>query len=142
MNNIVLEAARAEWESTTNIWSNYEHDVMLSADKLVSACRTLQATELTSSLLRDWRTCVSVDTEDDETDFDDDEELADNQDVDEESLFEDEDDGFAVRSYETTNRTPLFSGRKKTAVELQDNDDLGFPTIFVDFKKQKKTHKS
>ncbi|CAI5717776.1 unnamed protein product [Peronospora destructor] len=143
VNNIVLEAARAEWESTTNIWGEYEHrDVMLSADKLVSACRTLQATELTSSLLKDWRPCVSVDTGDDETDLDDDEDLADNQDVDEESLSEDEDDEFVVRSYETTNRTPLLSGRKKPAVELQDNEDLGFPTIFVDFKKQKKTHKS
>ncbi|CAI5709659.1 unnamed protein product [Peronospora farinosa] len=141
VNNIVLEAARVEWESTINIWGDYEHrDVMLSADKLVSACRTLQATELTSTLLKDWRPCVLIDTEDDETDFDDDEDLADSQDVDEESLSEDEDDGFVVRSYETTNRTPLLSGRKKPAVELQDNGDLGFPTIFVDFKKQKKRH--
>ncbi|CAH0476748.1 unnamed protein product [Peronospora belbahrii] len=143
VNNIVLESARAEWESTDNIWSDYEHcDVMLSDDKLVSACRTLQETEITATLLRDWRPSVSVDTDGDETDLDDEEVLADTKEVDEELLSEDDDDEFVVRSYGTMNRTTLSSGCKKAAVELQDNEDLGFPAIVVNFKKHKKTHKS
>lgn len=151
MNNIVLEAARADWESTESVWGDYEHrDVMLSDDKLVSACRTLQATELTATLLKDWRPAVSMDKDDDDTDLEDDDELEGSHELDEESLSEEDvdgADGFAVRSYATAsvNRmqsSAVLSGRKKPAVELQDNEDLGFPTIVVNFKKQKKTHKS
>ncbi|KAF1778805.1 hypothetical protein GQ600_6197 [Phytophthora cactorum] len=130
VNNIALEAAKADWKSADSVWSDYEHrDVMLSDDKLVSACRTLQAKELTATLFKDWRPALSIDNDDDETDLEDDEELDE---LDEESLSEEEDDGadsFVVK-------------KKQLAVELQDNEDLGFPTIVVNFKKQKKTHKS
>ncbi|KAG6972184.1 hypothetical protein JG688_00004091 [Phytophthora aleatoria] len=147
VNNIALEAAKADWESADSVWSDYEHrDVMLSDDKLVSACRTLQAKELTATLFKDWRPALSIDNDDDETDLEDDEELDE---LDKESLSEEEDDGadgFVVKSYATatSNRKPVpgLTGRKQLAVELQDNEDLGFPTIVVNFKKQKKTHKS
>ncbi|KAG6965540.1 hypothetical protein JG687_00005394 [Phytophthora cactorum] len=147
VNNIALEAAKADWKSADSVWSDYEHrDVMLSDDKLVSACRTLQAKELTATLFKDWRPALSIDNDDDETDLEDDEELDE---LDEESLSEEEDDGadsFVVKSYATatSNRKPVpgLTGRKQLAVELQDNEDLGFPTIVVNFKKQKKTHKS
>ncbi|KAG7388302.1 hypothetical protein PHYPSEUDO_012828 [Phytophthora pseudosyringae] len=147
VNNIALETARGNWASAQSVWSDYEHrDVMLSDDKLVSACRTLQAKEFTATLLKDWRPAVSIDNDDDETDLEDDEEQDE---FDDESLSEDEADragGFVVKSYAaaSANRAQSSSvtGRKKAAVELQDNEDLGFPTIVVNFKKQKKTHKS
>lgn len=145
VNNIDLEAARAQWESAKNVSGNSEHrDAMLSDEKLVCACRSLQAEEFKATLLRDWRPAVSAESDDDEADEDDDEELAGSQEVDDESLSEDEDDGFVVRSDVTTtstNRTALSSEHKKLAAGLQDNGDLGFPTIVVNFKKQKKTHK-
>ena len=144
MNNINLEAARAQWEAVEDVWGNIKHrDVMLSGDKLVRACRTLQTKELTSALLKDWRPAVPADTYDDETDDDDEGELASTQEVDEESVSEEEDDGFVVRSDMTTSTNPraLLGDHKNLAVGLQDNGDLGFPTIVVNFKKQKKTHK-
>ncbi|ETL83323.1 hypothetical protein L917_16719 [Phytophthora nicotianae] len=141
VNNIALETAKIDWESAESIWSDYEHrDVMLSDDKLVSACRTLQAKELTAALLKDWRPALSMDNDDDETDLEDDEEL---EELDEDSLSEEEGDGadgFVVKSYALNGK--VVTGRKKSAVGLQDNEDLGFPTIVVNFKKQKKTHKS
>uniref|UniRef100_M4BV19 Uncharacterized protein n=1 Tax=Hyaloperonospora arabidopsidis (strain Emoy2) TaxID=559515 RepID=M4BV19_HYAAE len=144
VNNINLEAARAQWEAVEDVWGNIKHrDVMLSGDKLVRACRTLQTKELTSALLKDWRPAVPADTYDDETDDDDEGELAGTQEVDEESVSEEEDDGFVVRSDMTTSTNPraLLGDHKNLAVGLQDNGDLGFPTIVVNFKKQKKTHK-
>ncbi|EEY59543.1 uncharacterized protein PITG_12112 [Phytophthora infestans T30-4] len=122
VNNIALDAARTTWGAAESVWSDHEHqDVMLSDDKLVSACRTLHGEELTAALLRDWRPALSMDNDDDETDLQEDKEIAE---LDEESLL-------------VSTRT----GRKKPTVELQDNEDLGFPTIVVNFKKQKKTHR-
>ncbi|GMF31832.1 unnamed protein product [Phytophthora fragariaefolia] len=143
--SIVLQAARAEWERSESILSSYERrDVMLSDDRLVSACRTLQPNELRSMTLKDWRLAVSVGRDDDETDI----EYDDDQEVDEELLSEDEDDdadGFVVKSCATTPENgasgiagSVLTGRKKQAVELQDNEDMGFPTIMVNFKKQKR----
>lgn len=133
-------------------WSEYERrDVMLSDDKLVSACRTLQPTEFTATILKDWRPAVSVDRDDDETDTENDDDHEGSQELDEESLSEEEDedvDGFVVKSYAAASTNgvpsaaaPVLGGRKKPDVELHDNEDLGFPTIVVNFKKQKK-HKS
>ncbi|KAI9922562.1 hypothetical protein PsorP6_000095 [Peronosclerospora sorghi] len=142
VNNIDLESARGEWLSAESVWNDYEYrDVMLSDDKLVSACRSLQPTELTASMLKDWRPAVSAAIDNDETDFDD-EEFAGDEEVDEESLSED--DGFAVKSYATTSagHASSASSQKHPMVELQDNEDLGFPTIVFNFKKQKRTLKS
>ncbi|KAE9320169.1 hypothetical protein PF001_g5536 [Phytophthora fragariae] len=148
VNNVVLQAARAEWETAESVWSEYERrDVMLSDDKLVSACRTLQSSELTATILRDWRPAVSIDRDDDETDSESDDDHEGSQEFDEESLSEeeDEDDGFVVRSYAAASASgtavPVLGGRKTPAVALQHNEDLGFPTIVVNFKKHKK-HKS
>ncbi|KAI9999321.1 hypothetical protein PInf_004146 [Phytophthora infestans] len=97
VNNIALDAARTTWGAAESVWSDHEHqDVMLSDDKLVSACRTLHGEELTAALLRDWRPALSMDNDDDETDLQEDKEIAE---LDEESLSEEEDDGsdgFAV----------------------------------------------
>ncbi|KAE9045202.1 hypothetical protein PR002_g2363 [Phytophthora rubi] len=148
VNNVVLQAARAEWETAESVWSEYERqDVMLSDDKLVSACRTLQSSELTATILRDWRPAVSIDRDDDETDSENDDDHEGSQEFDEESLSEeeDEDDGFVVRSYAAASASgtavPVLGGRKTPAVALQHNEDLGFPTIVVNFKKHKR-HKS
>jgi hypothetical protein len=147
VNNIVLEAAKAEWRATESVWGDSEHrDVMLSDEKLVAACRSLQAGELTATPLKDWRPALSSDRDDDETDSDEDE-LEGSQELDEESLFDEDEEteGFAVKSFATTSASRArssVSGRKKPAMELQDNEDLGFPTIVVNFKKQKKIHKS
>ncbi|KAL3662480.1 hypothetical protein V7S43_012335 [Phytophthora oleae] len=147
VNNIDLEAARADWGSAESVWKDFEHrGVMLSDDKLVSACRTLQAKELTATLLKDWRPALLFDNDDTETDLDEEEE----EELEEESLSEEEDDGadgFVVKSYGAASTirkqaSATLTGRKKPAVELQDNEDLGFPTIVVNFKKQKKSHRT
>ncbi|KAG2519633.1 hypothetical protein BBI17_007901 [Phytophthora kernoviae] len=149
VNNIVLTDARDEWEAAENIWNRLEHrGVMLSDDQLVSACRTLQVKELTATLLKDWHPII--DKGDSESDYYDDEDEADIQELEEDLLSEDEDDGidgFVVKSHATGSANheqdpavSRLSGRKKTAVELQDNEDLGFPTIVVNFKKHKKAH--
>ncbi|KAG6582784.1 uncharacterized protein IUM83_17261 [Phytophthora cinnamomi] len=146
VNNIDLQAARAEWDATESAWCDCERrDVMLSDDKLVSACRTLQENEFTATLLKDWRPAVSIDRDDDDTDIENDGDQEGSQELDEEPLSEEEDedaDGFIVKSY-ATNGVPsaavsVLSGRKKPALELRNNGDLGFPTIVVNFKKQKK----
>ncbi|KAL4110911.1 hypothetical protein PRIC1_002595 [Phytophthora ramorum] len=152
VNNIALETAKVEWEAAESIWGDYEpRDVMLSDDKLVSACRTLQAEDLTVALLRDWRPALSIDDDGDDTDLENEDEQGGSQELDEESLSDDEDNhdnGFIVKSYGTTSSrmnssaTSVLTGRKKPAVELQDNEALGFPTIVVNFKKHKKNYKS
>ncbi|KAH7491933.1 uncharacterized protein KRP23_849 [Phytophthora ramorum] len=152
VNNIALETAKVEWEAAESIWGDYEpRDVMLSDDKLVSACRTLQAEDLTVALLRDWRPALSIDDDGDDTDLENEDEQGGSQELDEESLSDDEDNhdnGFIVKSYGTTSSrmnssaTSVLTGRKKPAVELQDNEALGFPTIVVNFKKHKKNYNS
>ncbi|KAK1930534.1 hypothetical protein P3T76_013856 [Phytophthora citrophthora] len=145
--NIDLEATRADWRSTESVWKDFERrGVMLSDDKLVSACRTLQVKELTAALLKDWRPALSFGNDDSDTDLDEEDE----ENLEEEYLSEEEDDssdGFVVKSYATASTirkqtSVTLSGRKKPAIELQDNEDLGFPTIVVNFKKQKKSHKT
>eukprot|EP00644_Phytophthora_capsici_P001092 jgi/Phyca11/571795/estExt2_Genewise1.C_PHYCAscaffold_430340 len=117
--NIDLETARTDWEAAESVWKDVEYrDVMLSDDKLVAACRTLQVKELTATLLKDWRPALSFGNDDSDTDLDEEEE---------ENLEEEE---------------SLLTGRKKPAVELQDNEEFGFPTIVVNFKKHKKAHKT
>ncbi|KAG7399443.1 hypothetical protein PHYBOEH_008815 [Phytophthora boehmeriae] len=149
VNNIELTNARDEWKSGERFWNGLDYrGVMLTDDQLVSACRTLQVEELTPTLLKDWRPVV--DKGDSESDYDDEEGKADIQELEEDLLSEDDDDGidgFAVKSYATDSvnceLNPAMSmpgGRKKPAVELLDNEDVGFPTIVVNFKKHKKAH--
>lgn len=136
VNTIALDEARNDW-NTIDIWSGFEHrNIMLSDDKLVSACRTLQAKELTATVLKDWRPAIDNDADDSDYDEDD-----GSEDLDEDTLSEEEDDddgdgGFAVQSFARDST----GSRKKPAEELQDNEELGFPTIVVNFKRQKKSH--
>lgn len=137
VNNIALELAKANWECAESIRSDFEHrDVMLSDDNLVSACQTLQAKELTTAVLKDWRIAWSIENDDVETDFEDDEEIDEH---DEESLSEEENNGFLVKSYASkqSEAESTLSG-KNSGGKLHNNEDLGFPTIVVNFKKQKK----
>ncbi|RLN91717.1 hypothetical protein BBJ28_00005829 [Nothophytophthora sp. Chile5] len=154
VNNIQLEVAKAEWERTDSVWGDYDQrDAMLSDDELVAACRTLQVEELTAALLKAWRPEVSSDKDNGESDYEDEDEdeLDGSQELDEDSASEDEDDGvdgFAVQSSQaprTANGSGVGSvavldGRRQPTVELQENEDLGFSTIVVNFKKQKKAH--
>ncbi|RLN98818.1 hypothetical protein BBJ28_00001420 [Nothophytophthora sp. Chile5] len=152
VNNIQLEAAKAEWERTDSAFGDYDQrDAMLSDDELVAACRTLQVEELTAALLKDWRPEVSSDRDEDESDYEDEDELDGSQELDEDSASEDEDDGvdgFTVQSSQALRpangsgigSVAVLDGRKQPTVELQENEDLGFSTIVVNFKKQKKAH--
>ncbi|TDH73388.1 hypothetical protein CCR75_006669 [Bremia lactucae] len=142
VNNINLKVAKADWKCAASVWSEYKHhEVMLSDVKLVAACRSLQEEELTTTLLKDWRTALPFDTDDIASDLDDDEEVDE---LNEESLSEDEDDGFAVKSYASSIREKSAAGlelneSEQRVIKLHDNEDLGFPTIVVNYKKQKTT---
>ncbi|KAL7686461.1 hypothetical protein Plhal304r1_c026g0086581 [Plasmopara halstedii] len=137
VNNIVLETAKNEWKDAESVRRNFEYrNVMLSDDKLISACRTLQTNELTTTLLKDWRIALSNDNDNDETDLEEDEESIY---YEEDSLSEEEDGTFAVKSGTLKQNDALFntSVMSRSVAELHDNEELGFPAIVVNFKNRK-----